>query len=272
MDRKENMLRSQCPLEKERNSKISATVWPIKTAAMPYSMNTSAIPPAIAASPVTLELDKNIETNVGRNRSETEQVRATPQRNRFFLASSTKYLRFCFFLSHRLDSRCRRCPYQELGPAILLHWILGALCHLDCHLGRGVDDPIEVLLAYGRDFRIGSGVQEVDGIGHAALDRELHRVQVVAQSPTKRDCVFFHSLFKRGRGRWGISFFGALVVGRTGIVFHDVCFFLADDVAAVVLVELHAVLQSHAKVAGLVVVVKKFIRRMHFVDVLPSTA
>src|SRR5262252_9565148 len=60
--------------------------------------------------------------------------------------------------------------------------------------------------------------------------------------------------------------------GCTRIVLHNVDFSLSNDIATVILLKLHATLQGHAKIAGLIVVMKEFFRRMHFIDVLPSAA
>src|SRR5437879_3435735 len=59
---------------------------------------------------------------------------------------------------------------------------------------------------------------------------------------------------------------------RPWIILHDVHFFLPHNVAPEILFELDAVLQRHAQVASLVVVMEELFWRMHFVDVLPAAA
>src|SRR6202158_4308347 len=59
---------------------------------------------------------------------------------------------------------------------------------------------------------------------------------------------------------------------RPGVVVHDMDFFLPDHVAAKVLLEFDAMLQSHAQIAGLVIVMEKLLRRMHLVHMLPTSA
>jgi len=56
------------------------------------------------------------------------------------------------------------------------------------------------------------------------------------------------------------------------VIAHDVNLFLADDVAAEVLLKLDAALQSHAQVSGFVVTLEEFFRRVNLVHVLPATA
>src|SRR5215469_17625954 len=56
------------------------------------------------------------------------------------------------------------------------------------------------------------------------------------------------------------------------IVLHYVDFSLSNYVATVILLKVDTTLQGHAKIAGLVVVMKEFLRRMDFIDVLPAAA
>src|SRR5215467_8754578 len=58
----------------------------------------------------------------------------------------------------------------------------------------------------------------------------------------------------------------------TRIVLHNVDSFLSNYVATVILLKFDAPLQGHAEIAGLVVVMKKFLGGMDFIDVLPSAA
>src|SRR5215469_18501601 len=56
------------------------------------------------------------------------------------------------------------------------------------------------------------------------------------------------------------------------IVLHNVDFSLSNYIATEILLKFDAVLQGHAEIAGLVVVMKEFLRRMDFINVLPSPA
>src|SRR6266851_1600669 len=56
------------------------------------------------------------------------------------------------------------------------------------------------------------------------------------------------------------------------IIAHDVDLFLADDVAAEVLLELDATLQGHAQISGFVVTLEEFFRRVNLIHVLPAAA
>ena len=54
---------------------------------------------------------------------------------------------------------------------------------------RGVDDPLEVRLADRTGVGVGSRVQEVDGVGHAVPNGELHGVEVVAERLGQRQAT-----------------------------------------------------------------------------------
>src|SRR5271170_4634672 len=58
---------------------------------------------------------------------------------------------------------------------------------------------------------------------------------------------------------------------RSRIVIHNPHLFLPNHVAAEIFLEFDSVLQGHAQVASLVVVIKEFLGRVHFVNVLPSS-
>ena len=57
---------------------------------------------------------------------------------------------------------------------------------LDRELGDGVDDPIEVRLPDRMHIGVRRRVHEVDRVGNAVLDRELHGVEVVAERAAQR--------------------------------------------------------------------------------------
>ncbi len=81
----------------------------------------------------------------------------------------------------------QRSPGQKSRPAQFLHRTLPAQRHLHRHLGDGIHDPVEILLPDRGNLGIRRGIQEVNGVWHSALDRELHGVQVVAQSPAQAE-------------------------------------------------------------------------------------
>src|SRR5882724_9219324 len=162
-------------------------------------------------------------------------------------------------------SREKRCPAQFLG------WIFIAKRFGYSHFGDRIHDPIKILPAHGMNIGIGRRIEKINGVGDAIFNREFNRVQVVTQRPAQRLRVLYHSLQQLGYC-WRRIFHIALMVWRLRIVVHDVHFFLSDDIAAEIFFELDAMLQSHAQVASLVVVMEKLLRRMDFVDVLPSAA
>ena len=159
---------------------------------------------------------------------------------------------------------------QKRRPAQFLRRILIAKRFVYSHFRDRIHDPIEVLLTHGMDVGIRRRVEEVDGIGNAVFYRELHRVQVVTQRPAQGLRIFYDPVQQLGIGRCRI-FHIALVMRRLRIVVHDVDFFLPDHIAAKIFFELDAMLQGHAQVAGLVVVMEKFLRRVDLVHMLPSS-
>ena len=54
-----------------------------------------------------------------------------------------------------------------------------------------------------------------------------------------------------------------------GVVLHDVYLLLAHHVAAEIFLEVHPALQSHAKIARLIISAEKFFWRLQFVHVFP---
>ena len=124
--------------------------------------------------------------------------------------------------SHRYEADCRR---------------IGGF--LDREVRDRVDDPVEVGRAHRVQVGVGRRVHEVDRVRHAVFDRELHGVQVVAERLAERLRVALDPREQLGRicrRRAHV----ALVKRRARIVRHDVDLFLADDVAAEVLLEVHA--------------------------------
>src|SRR5450432_3419705 len=163
-------------------------------------------------------------------------------------------------------------PRQKPRPPQLPHRILARRSHLHRHLRHRIHDPVKILLPHGSNLRVRRRIQKVNRIRHSTLHSKFHGIQVVPQSPAQRQRVLHHPLLQlRSRGR-RVSLHVPLVVRRPRIVLHDVHFFLPHHVAPVVLLKLHAMLQRHAQPPRLVVVMKKFLRRMHVIHMLPPAA
>ena len=160
---------------------------------------------------------------------------------------------------------------QKRRPAQLPGRILIAKRFGYSHFRHRIHDPIKICLAHGMDIGVRRRVEEVDRVRNAVFHGKLDRIQVVAQRPAQGLRVLYHPVQQLGIGRCRI-FHIALVDGRLRIVVHDVDFFLPDHVAAKIFFELDAMLQRHAQVAGLVVVMEKLLRRVDLVHMLPSSA
>src|ERR1039458_4183030 len=91
IDSTENKPRIQCPGENARNSKTIAATWPIRIAPIPHTTNNSVRPPATAPIPVafSLEICMSVLPSPIRIGIHGAHASSTPQRNRFFLSSST---------------------------------------------------------------------------------------------------------------------------------------------------------------------------------------
>src|SRR4051812_38935854 len=62
------------------------------------------------------------------------------------------------------------------------------------------------------------------------------------------------------------------MMGRTRVVPHDMYLLTVDYIAAKVLLEFHRALEGHAESVGFIVRGKEFFRRIHLIDILPTTA
>ena len=121
------------------------------------------------------------------------------------------------------------------------------------------------------DIGVRRRVEKINGVRNSIFHRKLNCVQIVTQSPAQGLRVFHYPVKQLGIGRCRI-FHIALVKRSLGIVVHDVHVLLPDHIAAKVFLELDPMLQRHAQVAGLVVVMEKLFRRMHLIHMFPSPA
>ncbi len=157
------------------------------------------------------------------------------------------------------------CPAQLRAGAVV------AAGALDCHVCDVVDNPLEVFFADGDTVRVGRGVHEVDGVGDAVFDRELDRVEVVAEGLAQGQGVALHALDER-RVIAGRVLDVALRVRPRGVVRHDAHVLLVDDVATEILAELDRRLEHHALAAALVIGVEELVRVVDVGDVAPAAA
>ena len=141
----------------------------------------------------------------------------------------------------------------------------------DGEVGDFADNPLEVVGPDGVEVGVGGGIHEVDGVWDAVFDSELDGVEIIAEGLAEGEGVAFDAC-EEALGIFGRIEDVALGVGQARVVGHDVDFFLADDVAAEILVEVDGLLVGHAEVAGLVVSLKELAAIVDVVDVAPSTA
>ena len=138
------------------------------------------------------------------------------------------------------------------------------------NLRGGLHDPLEVLGPNGVHVRVGRGVAEVNRQRLAVAHGELHRVEVVAEVLVELEHVVVHAV-PQALGRVEVRHV-AQVEGIARLVRHDPHVALVDAVAAVVLLELHLLLQHHHELTRLGVSLEELVRVFQLVDVLPPAA
>ena len=116
MDATENKVCTQCSLENTLRSKTIAPTSKTRVAMRPNVKNTSAKPPATAASPVAFSCEIPLTAFMKPNIRGTAGAQAsnTPQRNRLLLRSSIRAASF---------------PYQlnEINTYLLVGWQVGGM-------------------------------------------------------------------------------------------------------------------------------------------------
>src|ERR1700674_2022017 len=203
--------------------------------------------------------------------TEGAQDSVTPQRK--FFSSSNRRLPFCFSPCRSLGgSAGGLSPSQEPRPSQLPRRILCAQRHLHRHLRHRIDNPLKVLPSYRRNFRIRRRIHEINRVRHAILHGKLHSIQVVPQSPAQSQRILLHAFLQRCRRGRRIPLHIPLMKRSPRIVLHDVYFLLPHYIATEIFIKLHPVLQSHAQIASLVVVMKELLRGVHLVYMLPPAA
>src|ERR1700730_13830226 len=248
------------------------------------SMSTAVLP-GEGAAPVWFRQPSEAGTSIAIHYSNSKSCPSAPSarllRYRFFprltepVVSDVEQsdLRLGLLLCRSLD--CFGCPRpsprQERGPAQLLCRIVVAKSFFYSHFRNGIHDPLEVLPAHGVDIGIGCRIEEVDGVWDTIFYRKLDRVQIVTQCSTEGLRIFHNPVKQLGIGRRGILHI-ALVMRPPRIVVHDMHLLLLHHIAAKILFELDSMLQGHAQVARLVVMMEELLRRVNLVHVLPSAA
>src|SRR5580700_3522124 len=200
-------------------------------------------------------------------------------------SSSMPIVKLGFMWKHRLpygrgsvtlraSSRCPGSPgfwIQEICPAQLFHHARTGLGLLDGQIGYCIHDPLEVFRTHGMVIGVRRRIHKVDGIRHAILHREFHRVQIVAQSLAERHGIAHHSGVQRRLHMTRLPDV-TIPVRLAWIVLHDVHFLLAHYVASKIKIEIDALLQSHAEIASVVVGREQLLRGIYLVDALPAPA
>ena len=134
--------------------------------------------------------------------------------------------------------------------------------------GHFVHDVLEIKFGDALALHIGSGIQEIDGVGHAVLDGEFDGVHFVAEGFIDGLGILDDASAELGGEVIVIdeifSFFGIVVNGG------DIGF--SEGEAADVFIEVDELLESHAVRRSLVVRGEEFGFVMNFIDVLPAAA
>ncbi len=159
---------------------------------------------------------------------------------------------------------------EELGPAVVVPRPALPLGRLHAEVDHPVDADLEVRREDRVDVHVRRGVGEVDGVGDAILDGELHRVHVVAERLVDLHAVLHDAIVERRREPLLLLVVDVTAARRA--VLDDEDLLPPDADAAHVLVEVDELLERHHVEARGVVGAHQLLGVADDAHVLPAAA